>query len=88
MGLKPAITIDKSRANNVIVSDVIVGTQTHVVTHTAHFTLCGLVGELVVNCVAVNDVKTLGLVHASTDVASVVEAIAGEKIPTLQAVIG
>ena len=100
MGLQPAVTEHKSRANNIIVRDIIICTHAHVMAHTAHFAFRGLVGELGENrvtgrikrlankSICVINIKAFGPVHATADVMTVVEAIAGKEVPTLEAIVG
>ncbi len=89
MRLQLTVTVDKGSAHDVVVGDVIVGTHTHVVTHAAHSAFSGLVGELGEEGIAIHNVaETLSLIDTPTDIAAVVEAIAGEEVPSFQAVVG
>ena len=89
MGFQAAIAIDESRANDVTVSDIVVGTHAHIVPSAAHTALGGLVGELGKDGVAFDDVAVaFGQVHAAADVRSVVEAVTRKEVPAFQAVVG
>ena len=88
MRLQLAVTENESGTHNIAVGDVIVGTHTYVVTHAVHPSLGGLVGKLSKEGVAVNDItEAFCSINTATDVATVVEAIAGEEVPTFQAVV-
>ena len=88
MRLQLAVTVNESGTHDVTVSNVIVGPHTHVMTHTVHPTLRGLVSELGEKGITINDItEAFGLIYAAAYIMAVVETIASKEVPTFQAIV-